>query len=727
MQPVIDVSKLPTPIALVANRLNVAGHCPSAETFLCASYLFEAFLKSVVVVWYSALNAKNSDTSYRIAFNVLRADGLGVWADSLREMAALSASSLPREFFPLVSWATKKLTKPEDQWGRDSFTAAQVVLRQLGTDGEMPEKLNVGHIISSLIQIRNKTKAHGAVGDDFYLAANASYVDSIVKLLGSCPALKWTWLRANTKSGAAKKVVLLTGTSPRRATEAETELFINAISDGVSFIPENSRQPVHASILLDADLDCKSFRFPNGGIVKDRAEFLDYSSGTLHMRDVSAFLTPPAMLPPSETHSDFIFDVQSNAFGNLPLLPDRFVQRPALQETLQTRLRDRNHSIITLHGRGGVGKTYLALHAAHDLIQASEPLFEDVIWLSARDIDLRMSGPAHVRQDVKSLEEICRALGQLFRVDGSLDSVTSILQDPTSATECHKGFLLILDNFETLASGVEIHKFLDTHTHLPNKVLITSRERAFKADFPIEVLGMELDEARILLRRTAEELGITHLIDEERIKELHEYTDGHAYAMRVIVGEMAKEGKNVALKNVLAKRKDVIDAVFERSFSKLKDAGRRIFLTVGGLQSVVSELALLVVLGQHDLDVEAGIDECVRLSLLDELELADGSPCFHAPQLARLFAQKKLDGDPDRLLVHEDLQSIREFGLVPRRQRLGNQQDDAVKSFIGYCLSRPTNSAYDSDNRVRKMLENLAELWPSAWLSLYEYLERHGA
>src|SRR5437899_136122 len=127
--------------------------------------------------------------------------------------------------------------------------------------------------------------------------------------------------------------------------------------------------------------------------------------------------------------------------------------------------------------------------------------------------------------------------------------------------------------------------------------------------------------------------------------------------MRVVLGEMVKEGRYTSPKQLIPRRMDIVDAVFERSFNKLSDAGRNVFLTVANWKSEISELALLVVLGQRGLDVEAGLEECKRLSMILPNEMLNHQPSYSAPQLARVFGHKKLQGDADRLVIQEDLET----------------------------------------------------------------------
>jgi hypothetical protein len=435
-------------------------------------------------------------------------------------------------------------------------------------------------------------------------------------------------------------------------------------------------------------------------------------------------LLPPAKLPPSETHGSTNLDIQSNVIGNLPPEPGDYVRRQTIENELQDRLLDHNHAIITLHGRGGVGKTYLALHVAHDLARLPKPPFEYIVWFSARDVDLTLSGPKAVLPAVTTLEDVCSRYGGLFATDTSIDAFAGTLQDPRAHTKSHKGILFVFDNFETLGEVTALHKFLDTHTHLPNKILITSRERAFKADYPIEVRGMEYAEAEEMLSKIAANLNIRPLLTRELVKSIYDFTGGHAYIMRIICGEIAKEGRPIPVKTLMASRADIVQAVFERSFNKLSEAGRWIFLLVSNYRSAISELALLVVVGRREIQVEDGIDECTRLSLIVRDFLSDGQPCYSAPPLARTFGSKKLKGDPDRLLLDEDLEALRAFGVVGAEQIGKRTQEQLAQQFVSWCLSDANANSEESRSRIGRLLLSTAELWPKAWLSLAHFWQK---
>lgn len=721
----ITSSSWPTHVALVARRLNLAGYGPSGDTFLYTSYLAEVAVKTMAAALYAGLRSSSPQDAYRIGYYLMQADGLGTWDTAIRQCITQPLAGLmPDELLPLIVWATKKRTnKPEDDWFREAKEALTSIFEALSSEEQTTEKIICARdLITGLVRIRNKTKAHGAVGQDFFLVANTPYIHAVNAVISSCPIFKWDWLSVHFLDRETRCISLI-GNDPQPMVNSRPIQF-QGETTGIYVLPEGASRAFSCSDLIKANSECTDFLFPNGGFSpQGQAEFLDYASGGTSKVTVSGFSTPPPSLPSSETEGLGALDVQSNVFGNLPSVPKGYVERKNLQDQLEKRLLDRNHSIITLHGRGGVGKTSLALFVAHKLASGPSPRFDQIIWFSARDIDLRPSGPSRVRPAVLDLKAISQAYGKLFGVDMGPGEFAKELQasdkNPTT-----NGTLFIFDNFETLTDVSGIHEFLDTYTLLPNKVLITSRERAFKADYPIAVRGMEFGEAITMLQSLARDLHIEGLVTQKVIQDIFDYAEGHAYVMRVLIGEIAKEGRYVPAPQVMTKRLDIIDAVFERSFSKLTDPGRYVFLTVSTWKSAVSEQALLVVLGQHGIDVQSGLDECTRLSLITEDIFPDGQACYHAPQLARLFGKKKLEGDPDRLLIQEDLDTIRRFGVMDIQQRGGQAQEEPLRRFTEWCMSSESKDAQQVE-RLDGILESIADLWPHAWLDLAAFRRKH--
>ncbi|MCC5294403.1 NB-ARC domain-containing protein, partial [Staphylococcus aureus] len=75
-----------------------------------------------------------------------------------------------------------------------------------------------------------------------------------------------------------------------------------------------------------------------------------------------------------------------------------------LEEELRNLLLDERRQMITLVGRGGIGKTSLALRVLDGI--TAETRYDVIVWFSARDVDLALSGPKAVRPSIVSRDDI---------------------------------------------------------------------------------------------------------------------------------------------------------------------------------------------------------------------------------------------------------------------------------------------------------------------------------
>ncbi|MBM3470232.1 MAG: hypothetical protein FJX73_05505 [Armatimonadetes bacterium] len=712
----LNTQDLPTHLTRVAARLRLVGPDASGDTFLLTSYLFEASLKTIAIALWSGLRGSSAENAYAVAYRLVRADGLGEWEDSIYQMSSQPlAGYLSPVFQPTINWLTQKRKPPADDWFLAAIGASDRIISFLGLepDSDVSRYRTIRHLLKSLVLIRNKTKAHGAVGPEFFQMANPHYLTAVSAIAVRCPLFRARWMHLSIRvSKNTVRGVDLVGPEPRHIRDAECEEFSPTVP-GVHVALARGIQPFYVGEFLRTTVECKAFLLPNGGFTTaNGAEFIDFANGETERLDLPAYALPPAPLPPSETEGLPDLDIQSNVFGNLPPRPHGYVERPQLQGDLLTRLLDRNHPIITLHGRGGIGKTSLALWAAHELASRAEPPFSFIVWFSARDVDLRPTGPAPVRTAVVDLKSVSRVYGAMFATKPSEDAFARMLQAPQPDGT---GRLLIFDNFETFADSRQLHRFLDTHTHLPNKVLMTSRERAFKADYPIEVRGMEPAEARSLLASVGRELGIEGLLNDDAVESIYRYTDGHPYVMRLVLGEMAKERRYVPPKDLLPRRIDIVNAVFERSFNKLSQHGKWVYLLTANWRTAIAELALVVICAERDVDAEAGAEECVRLSLLTAEQTPAGSYYYWAPELARVFGRKKLDSDPDRLAIQQALADLRRFCVLKPGQVATTSHSDVVNRFLESALEDTSSTDAQEIDRLNGILERIAELYPPAW------------
>ena len=125
--------------------------------------------------------------------------------------------------------------------------------------------------------------------------------------------------------------------------------------------------------------------------------------------------------------------------------------------------------------------------------------------------------------------------------------------------------LYVSDNFETVRNPIDLFQWIDMNIRLPNKAVITTRFRDFKADYPIEVPGMEYNEAKILVSQTSTLLGIDKLITAYQSKQIIEESNGHPYVIKILLGEISDTTSFSKPSKLIARKEDILDALFERT------------------------------------------------------------------------------------------------------------------------------------------------------------------
>jgi hypothetical protein len=408
---------------------------------------------------------------------------------------------------------------------------------------------------------------------------------------------------------------------------------------------------IHPIRLANTTADLQDFFFANGGFNGKDFELLSYYSDDKIRGDGSAFSSPPGVLPPSETEGRCEMFLRDDCFSNVPELFRDYIPRPDLESELAQLLLDDKRPIVTLRGRGGIGKTSTALRVIGGLQDKGR--YKVIAWFSARDVDLHFTGPKPVRPSVLSPEDMSSSYARLVL------SATALKDKKFNARcffeqqlqNCELGpALFVFDNFETTQNPIEVFNWIDSFIRLPNKALITTRLRKFKGDYPLEVLGMNDAEARLLISRTAESLGVAALINDEYVSKLIEQSSGHPYIIKVLLGEVAKVRRAADIPHLLAGSDDILTALFERTYAALSPCSRRAFLTLSAWNSAVPRLALEAVLfrsTEQRQEVEKGIESLLQYSIAEVHDApADKQEFIGLPLVASVFGKKKLSISP---------------------------------------------------------------------------------
>lgn len=354
--------------------------------------------------------------------------------------------------------------------------------------------------------------------------------------------------------------------------------------------------------------------------------------------------------------------------------------------------------------------------------------FGAILRLSARDIDLLPEGPKLVSPDVLSLKDMAK---EFVRLTDSQEAKTkgfdpvAHLGDALAKSPFGFPILFAFDNFETVRGPGDLYAFLDTHIRLPNKILITTRSRDFKADFPVEVTGMIEEESEQLIEVVADNLGIRHSLTDEYRTQLIRESDGHPYIIKILLGEVAKAKTLVKVQRIVASKDKILDALFERTYSSLSPAAKQVFLTMCNWRSTIPRIALEAVMlrpANERMGVEDAIEELIRTSFVEEVVASeDNESILSVPLAGSVFGRRKLRASPMTTAVQANTALLLNFGA-------GQKADAAtgiawrIDRFFRSVAEKATNDSSAIEIHL-PMMEFLAQRYPRGWMLLARLYE----
>lgn len=708
------------PLRRMWERVETSAGESDVAYFYELLHLGELLTKLVVASFVASIDNREGNR-HTLEHDLVRADSLGGWVNNLDEaLVGPSSNMMRRQAQPLAQEVTQKWTKRDDAWQRHASEFLNDTIRGIDVESpDLPESASLRWWFSTFVWLRNRTRGHGSTLPGACADAVTPLTQSLRVVTNNLSVLSTPCavIRRNL-SGKFRVVPLTQLDSNFEQLKSDSA---HSYADGVYF----SFGDLCYTPLCIADIDLSDVYVANGNYdsANDGAtyEVHSYISDDRERMDGSKYLNAVPMLRDSETHGYPDLDVFGETFANLPPQTSEYVSRDKLEQELLTVLTDTRHPIISLVGRGGIGKTSLALEVLYQLCQSDE--YEFVLWLSARDIDLLSEGPRDVRPQVLTFEDIAYEFTELLRPSGldpgdmrASEHLARVLSGRTDAGPT----LLVVDNFETVRSPGEIYHTLSTHIRLPNKVLVTSRHREFKADYPVDINGMTRPEYDQLVEMHSNRLKISSFLNSDYLTELYEESEGHPYVVKVMLGEVAMNQRAERVRRVVARKDGMLDALFERSYAGLPPGAQRAFLTLCNWRSVVTQLELEAALTRPDneyFDASEAVRSLKQHSMVEMLNADDEAPFLRVPETARVFGRKKLSVSHMKPAIDVDTEMLRSFGAVRSgdiRNGLASRIDQIVQN-IARLAARGENVSEHLG-----MLEYIATGYPMAWLKIAE-------
>lgn len=673
-----------TPVQKMLDRAYIEKAESDAGYFDALMYTGEMLVKLVVAGMVAAIQDDKEKHRYQAEYRLVRAGSLGIWVDVLDDiLTGPTVQFLDPQVRPTLAALTSGASAGDWQVSALEDLAESLQCVQIAVD-TLPNKVQGRRWFRDFVHLRNTTRGHGAPSAIAKGSACVSLERSITSIASNLPilTLPWAYLHQNL-SGKYRVTVWNSPNDKFEELKRDTQSI--PFADGV-YVYMNELRHVK---LVDSDPEGLDYWFANGNYNSKKYEMLSYLTNNRDFKDAEPYSTPAQALPPSETEGRGQLVLRNRTFTNLPELVGDYVPRRQLENELTQQLFDLDrHFIITLNGRGGIGKTSTALRVIAQMVESSNCPYDVIVWFSARDVDLLESGPKAVRPQGVSISDFAKEYTGLLepsdRHAKDFDGTAYLANELTGETVGPT--LFVFDNFETTTAPVDVFKWLDTYVRNPNKVLITSRDRPFVGDYPLQVHGMEQDEARQLADQITRTLGLR--IPEKAIEDVIEESDGHPYIIKLMIGEIARSG-STSPERIMAGRNEALTALFERSYRKMSPAAERVFLTLCKWRSSVPALAIEAVLlrPQNDrIDVRAALDELVQISFIEEsFDELGGESEIDVPLAARIFGLKKLDISAWRASIEEDASMLHLFG------------------------AQTSGSVFDIDQRVQRLFRNVAE------------------
>ncbi|CNJ34005.1 hypothetical protein HB991_16050 [Yersinia mollaretii] len=676
--------------------------------------LGEAITKLITLLIVSSLKKDKDRHQYQILHGLVRASGLGDWAKAIDDLLIGTASQhLPNEMRTHQADIIKK-TIPGD-WQYEAVSELHMALQCFNLPVEKNVvKSDLRNWFKSFTELRNKTRGHGATHSSSASKAIVHLEKSIFYIINnlSLLTLPSAYLKRNMSGKYRVSPISVLNSDMeelKRNNSFQFEEGVYVYIDKLYKIP-----------LLISDPDLKDFYIANGGFNSTKYEMISYVSDDKVQGDSNEYFLPKGKLPASESEGLSELVTYGNCFSNVPHLSYDYINRVELENELFGLLNDDRHIAITLLGRGGIGKTSLVLKVIPRLYETTR--FESIIWFSSRDIDLSPNGAKLVRAEVITKKDIADYYSKLFKskedlLTKSFDSIdyfqNQLVKSDASPT------LFIFDNFETIDNPTETYKWVDTYIRAPNKVLITTRLRDFKGDYPLQVQGMSFSESMELIDLTITNLKIKEGISKENKEKIYTISAGHPYIIKILIGDFVRNKMKGSLERLIAGSDEVLTALFERTYSILTPCAQRVFLTLSSWNSAVPRLGLEAVLMyslEDPLEVEKSIDILIQYSMIEEIKSSDGHYFLQLPYVAFSFGNKKSIVSSQKFLISQDMIYLRRFGTIS----LEDKNNSLTNNFTRYLSTLPHDKEFIKTHKI--ILERICYTFNNGWKLLTLWL-----
>lgn len=692
-------------IEKIKQQVTNSKQISDSEAFISLLKTGECLTKLITLVSIAALD--NNKLRYRYLYEVVSADGIGAWTKVIEQ---IHGTAVNIHILPQFNDEKNQLTanQNKDSWGYkviyDIYKCKEILT---GASSDFNFRIKLKDWFRSFAELRND-HAHNRVSLTNYKALIPFLENSLITFIENFKLFEKQWLYIyKTNNGNTKSIKL-------NLNHVETLLYLkpdNYIKDGVYVVLE--KEKIIYIDLIDTDIDLNDFFLPNGRFNDKKYETLSYITGNTIERDSKYFHLPIEPLPKSETNGLEKLELINETFTNLPIIKRQYVDRVVIEDKLYNALLDpKRWPIISLRGRGGIGKTSTALAVLKKVID--ESIYDAIIWFSSRDIDFNDYGsPISVGPRILTKKDISDEYLGLIEHPNKNDKHFD--NNEYFTKQLSENFfgkcLFVFDNFETIERPIEMFEWLENYIVLPNKILITTRHREFTTDKQIEVEGMTVEEFNKLVTVISNNFKISDLITKKVSDELYKTSQGHPYVVKILLGEIANTKTTSNLNRVFENKDQILQALFERTYDKLKPISQKVFQVLCNWRSIIPEIALEATITCNPLniddeiygfDIQEAIDELRVFSFIEILNPKEEHKFINVPLTASIFGFSKYKTNPNKAEILSYTKLLQNFGASQALQ-ISEGIEPRIKFFFLSSIPQKVLSQEDFDNNYLNM------------------------
>jgi len=365
------------------NRVESAKRTNDDAYFRELMNLGEMTMKVAIAGMIASIIEGPKRDQYRLKYYAVRNGGTpGGWASAFDEIRTQVGKGRYCNEIPMTdeneySQLTKKTKQGDWQYDAVALLVKCLKLAEYTSD-TLYQKYSAYQWFHRFAELRNKAKSHRVPFTAIISAMCPLLQESINLFLANFTLFRRPWGYLKRNMGGTYQVVRWTGPNEGFNQLEGNSPGSNLYQDGVYIeFPNPNGEQTHCKVdLMEVESNGMDVYLPNGQFNDKHFEMLSYTTDHTILLDSSQYYMPPTELPTSETHGKDAADthgISTNTIHNLPNRQSGYVARDEPEQKLYKEIvKDDQHPIITLNGRGGIGKTWLTLEVLHRIAAEDE-------------------------------------------------------------------------------------------------------------------------------------------------------------------------------------------------------------------------------------------------------------------------------------------------------------------------------------------------------------------